>query len=333
MARGLEYLHSLGIVHGDVRCVSYLAQSANTKLTRSKQSNILISDDNEALISDFGLSTYLPKMSVSNNLHGSFRWRAPEMHSPEKFNLTVQQANSLPADVWSFGMTILVRPHLIFLFSSCLIDCSLQELITTKMPYFELDMEGTVLDAIMSGRLPVKPASVDSSENPKTPVVDILWPFCLQCWVFFPSSRPNMQNAIQTLRALSRAGDWDTSLDLMADKISDVCEKFTDRVAKSTIDGKVKILHRIIVTVVIVCVFLVWDILSRGGWPRGLFYPWLAGSATWLVLQFDRSQHGSFTREVMEVLWQTMKSSAYVVFVEAIGYMIVEYFQGNGLEK
>jgi serine/threonine protein kinase len=114
MARGLEYLHSIGIVHGDVRCVSYLTQFANTKLTWSKQSNVLISDDNEALISDFGLSTYLPKMSASNNLHGSFRWRAPEMHRPEKFNLTIQQAHSLPVDVWSFGMTILVCPRLIF---------------------------------------------------------------------------------------------------------------------------------------------------------------------------------------------------------------------------
>jgi hypothetical protein len=211
---------------------------------------------------------------------------------------------------------------------------SLQELITTKAPYFELDMDGTVLDAIMSGRLPVKPASVDSSQDSsKTPAVDILWPFCLQCWVFFPSSRPNMQDSIQTLRALSRSGDLDTSLDLITDKLSDVCEKFSDRMAKSAIGGKVKTLHRIIATMVIVCIFLFWDNISRGGWPRGLFYPWLAGSATWLVLQFDRSKHGSFTREVKEVLWQTMKSFAYVIFWEAIGYMIVKYFRENGLEK
>lgn len=63
----------------------------------------------EACISDFGLSHYAGGVTASTTPHGSLRWKAPEMHEPEKFGITAEEAQSSSCDVWSFGMTALVR--------------------------------------------------------------------------------------------------------------------------------------------------------------------------------------------------------------------------------
>jgi serine/threonine protein kinase len=46
-------------------------------------------------------------MSASTQSCGSWRWMAPEMSNPKKFNLTIKEAHAKPIDVWSFGMTVL----------------------------------------------------------------------------------------------------------------------------------------------------------------------------------------------------------------------------------
>ncbi|KAI6110116.1 kinase-like domain-containing protein, partial [Pisolithus sp. B1] len=85
IARGLSYLHSLGIVHGDL-----------------KGMNVLISGVGSALITDFGCSYQsnpLPTMDIDPPRGGSLRWMAPESLDT---NAVSQQA-----DIWAFGMTVL----------------------------------------------------------------------------------------------------------------------------------------------------------------------------------------------------------------------------------
>ncbi|KAJ7107504.1 kinase-like domain-containing protein [Mycena epipterygia] len=68
VAQGLEYLHAQNIVHGDLR-----------------GTNVLISDDNSACLSDFGLSTTVSDAQTASavapssaNHAGSVRWWAPD---------------------------------------------------------------------------------------------------------------------------------------------------------------------------------------------------------------------------------------------------------------
>ncbi|KAI6137329.1 kinase-like domain-containing protein [Pisolithus sp. B1] len=85
VARGLSYLHSSDIVHGDL-----------------KGMNVLISGAGRALITDFGsshLSNPLPNMDVDPLRVCSLRWLAPECLDT---NIASQQA-----DIWAFGMTVL----------------------------------------------------------------------------------------------------------------------------------------------------------------------------------------------------------------------------------
>lgn len=83
-------------------------ESAEICLDGSTKSNVLISDEGHALISDFGY-THLDKSSfnltVSPPCGGTLNWMAPEILDP------TEQENvcSVGSDVWAFGMTILVR--------------------------------------------------------------------------------------------------------------------------------------------------------------------------------------------------------------------------------
>ncbi|KAF9441650.1 kinase-like protein, partial [Macrolepiota fuliginosa MF-IS2] len=75
IVNGLCYLHSIGVIHGDL-----------------KGQNILISDDRRALISDFVCShTGLPPQKI-----GTMRWSPPEVLEDE--NIMAPSG-----DIWSFG--------------------------------------------------------------------------------------------------------------------------------------------------------------------------------------------------------------------------------------
>ena len=88
------------------------------------QSNILISDDRKALISDFGLSRLVEATTGysinSSDTCGSARWM-----SPEQLPHTSDQPIKLDArnDVWSFGMVVYVRFQVLARFQTT-IKCS-----------------------------------------------------------------------------------------------------------------------------------------------------------------------------------------------------------------
>ncbi|KAK0429745.1 kinase-like domain-containing protein [Armillaria borealis] len=84
ITRGMNYLHALSIVHGDL-----------------KGDNILITDDCRAVIADFGISfvmgttTFATSSSSSSRKGGTLRWQAPEVLRGG--------SNSFPADVYSLA--------------------------------------------------------------------------------------------------------------------------------------------------------------------------------------------------------------------------------------
>ncbi|KAK0219351.1 kinase-like domain-containing protein [Armillaria nabsnona] len=79
---GMDYLHTLSIVHADL-----------------KGDNVLITDDCRAVIADFGISFVMGvttfATSTSSHKGGTIRWEAPEVLSGSP--------NSFPADVYSLG--------------------------------------------------------------------------------------------------------------------------------------------------------------------------------------------------------------------------------------
>ena len=106
-ACGLEYLHSLNIVHGSVKPVSdkaILSLMAGSD-GRSIQQNILIGEDDTACLADFGIIGVMMDPTdqvVTLKLHNfnGVRYMAPELLNPSGFSLPTNES-----DVYSLAVT------------------------------------------------------------------------------------------------------------------------------------------------------------------------------------------------------------------------------------
>ncbi|KAG8947548.1 hypothetical protein FRC03_001009 [Tulasnella sp. 419] len=149
---GLMYLHSMSppIVHGDI-----------------KSDNILMSDEGDAVINDFGLSQIMEDASESMNSTstatiGNARWLAPEI-------LCEGMKRSTASDVYSFG-------------------CLLLEIETGAMPFRGLpDIQ--VVVAVLSCKLPVS----ERDGYPELRENDTIWNMMLDCWNYDHYARPTMK--------------------------------------------------------------------------------------------------------------------------------------------
>ncbi|KAJ7566248.1 hypothetical protein O6H91_02G094200 [Diphasiastrum complanatum] len=81
IARGMEYLHSQGIIHRDL-----------------KSENLCLDDDLRVKITDFGVSCHYTECDNLTKDTGTYRWMAPEMISHKHYTKKV--------DVYSFGIVL-----------------------------------------------------------------------------------------------------------------------------------------------------------------------------------------------------------------------------------
>lgn len=117
IAAGLAYLHSVNVVHRDLKSL-----------------NILLDKENRAKISDFGLSVI--KIATLSSITrptkiGSIRWNAPELFQ------SVESMETFKSDIWSFGMVM-------------------YEIVSRKIPFAQVADDMRVVYFITSGaKLPI----------------------------------------------------------------------------------------------------------------------------------------------------------------------------------
>ncbi|KAJ6473077.1 kinase-like domain-containing protein [Mycena sanguinolenta] len=94
IANGLDYMHDLDppVVHGDI-----------------KGANILISDNGQACLADFGLALAIGSQAISTSsaggTRGTLRWLAPEILDSSR--KSERLASPTKQDIYAFGCTIL----------------------------------------------------------------------------------------------------------------------------------------------------------------------------------------------------------------------------------
>ncbi|KAJ6624689.1 kinase-like domain-containing protein [Mycena sp. CBHHK59/15] len=126
IAYGLQYLHSMNVVHGDLR-----------------GANILITDNGSACLTDFGLASVISGTLTSGSNHaGSMRWFAPELMLPQRFGFE-KFARSYATDIYAYG-------------------CVCLELHTRKPPFSDVKEDATAMLNILGGNRPERPMADDS---------------------------------------------------------------------------------------------------------------------------------------------------------------------------
>ncbi|KDQ16965.1 hypothetical protein BOTBODRAFT_144306 [Botryobasidium botryosum FD-172 SS1] len=156
IALGLRYLHNLKppVGHG---CV--------------KGSNVLISNDGKAQLSDFGLSAFDGGQNLT-----SMASKQPKWLSPENTRGTI----SPDSDVWAWAMTLL-------------------ELLSDNDPFFHSKFAPVqIYDEIKKGARP------DRNEYAKLNILfsDELWSFLERCWHREPEKRPKIEEVVSTMEAV-----------------------------------------------------------------------------------------------------------------------------------
>ncbi|KAL1536774.1 non-specific serine/threonine protein kinase [Salvia divinorum] len=163
VAKGLQYLHSScqrRIIHRDITA-----------------SNILLSEDYEAQISDFGLAKWLPEgwaHLVVSPIEGTFGYMAPEYFMHRLVNEKT--------DVFAFGVLLLE-----LITGRRAVDSSSQSLVMWAKPHLENNSAEEIADPRLGGNYDVvemKRAMFTAST----------------CINHLPTLRPNMMRVVQLLK-------------------------------------------------------------------------------------------------------------------------------------
>ncbi|KAH8101163.1 kinase-like domain-containing protein, partial [Cristinia sonorae] len=167
-AQGLSYLHSEGLIHGDLR-----------------GANVMVDDTGNARLIDFGLSVLadsvfgfeLPYVDISTLSHGggATRWLAPELIDPEQYGLKFSRP-TFRTDVYAFSMLAIET------------SASLMQL-----PFPDM-RDSAILRHVLSGRRPFRPSLPDGS-----PIPDELWDLIAMCWSHNPEDRPPIEHVVKAM--------------------------------------------------------------------------------------------------------------------------------------
>ncbi|KAG9042369.1 hypothetical protein FS837_010951 [Tulasnella sp. UAMH 9824] len=159
-ARGLAHLHSLTpvIVHGDI-----------------KPDNVLVKDNLEAALCDFGVSRIFVGTgktsgltTTGNRIGGTAGYQAKEV--------LIHTHPTAAGDVYAFGGLILAA-------------------MSGSNPFWKKKNEAVRIAAVCMDEIPLP------KDHPRLPASDPLWGLLRECWSSEPEQRPKMEGVLQRLES------------------------------------------------------------------------------------------------------------------------------------
>ncbi|KDQ09301.1 hypothetical protein BOTBODRAFT_37212 [Botryobasidium botryosum FD-172 SS1] len=170
----VQYLHGLqpAIAHGDIKAV-----------------NVLVQDDGEACLGDFGLSRLIQHVSTgctTSVFSGTPRWMAPELLFSEGDDLAPVTKEG---DVYAIG-------------------CLALELTTDEYPWYSIRNNQEFMLKVHGGHLSPRPENEVAARE----LSDELWALITSCWGYKPSERPQVTTVHSRLLSIIQGEPPDRQL-------------------------------------------------------------------------------------------------------------------------
>lgn len=161
--------------------------------------NVLIDDNEQAVLCDFGLSRL--KADVTSRtailgtaaVTGTRNWMAPERLKGGSIKK--------PADIYAFGMVVYEVKFMWHLVRPSFLTLCYDEIYTTKTPLGHI-AHGDFLELVVGQD--VRPDRPNADESPK--LCDDVWNLALRCWVKDPRLRPTADCICETISHLLENG-------------------------------------------------------------------------------------------------------------------------------
>ncbi|KAJ3574256.1 hypothetical protein NP233_g1894 [Leucocoprinus birnbaumii] len=161
---GLQYLHDLNIIHGDL-----------------KASNVLISNNRQAMLADFGISHISMTLATTSTrgFAGTANWTAPELLLEEDESEPIPTKKS---DIWSFS-------------------CTCYEVLTGEMPFYHIKKVVQLIRAMLRGVRPMR----TTLRGPCDSAEEQVWTLMEMCWNYEPEKRPDTKELKYAISKLDHA--------------------------------------------------------------------------------------------------------------------------------
>lgn len=164
IAKGLSYLHTANVIHGDV-----------------KPHNVLVNDRGVPCLCDFGRSKIINHRGYTTGIAGTTRFLAPELlagpadnNGPDQPETQPQPQLTTATDIYAFSMVVL-------------------QILTSIMPFYYFPQDSMVVHYVVNGTRP------DPRRYNMQPPLSTLWGMLEACWAQMPAARPSMAAVLQLL--------------------------------------------------------------------------------------------------------------------------------------
>ncbi|KAF9789390.1 kinase-like domain-containing protein [Thelephora terrestris] len=168
VARGLVYMHSQSMIHGDLKGI-----------------NILIDQDGHACLAGFSLLTIVSdptSPTVSSSYRGgagTTRWMSPELLDPDQYGIRDSRPTK-ESDAYALGMVIL-------------------EVLSGRFPFSQF-RDVVVMRMVLDGIRPERPNGPEGVW-----FTDDLWRLLASCWESQRERRPTIEAILEFLEHISSA--------------------------------------------------------------------------------------------------------------------------------
>ncbi|KAK1223502.1 hypothetical protein PQX77_013629 [Marasmius sp. AFHP31] len=184
VASGLAHLHSMKIVHGDLKGV-----------------NVLMTPDERACIADFGLShvadTHSLRLSATTmgQARGTTRWLAPELLRPDP-----PSSASMKSNMYAYAC-VCYEVCVNFVSKSWSSPILLRKIFTSgNTPFYQLAEAAVIVAVLLDKRHPSRPGGVGER-------ADRMWEIMVACWNHESQDRPAAEDVCTRVGELN---SWKT---------------------------------------------------------------------------------------------------------------------------